>query len=114
MRLCSPRKSTRAHIAYCPSIRVCSARLRHAWLRQVGPCVHIDHAFSPSLQGFPRGMSRPIVGLPFRALAWDGAAPLRHRGTGTYTHTHAILACRCPSPGRSEEHTSELQSRLHL
>src|SRR2546429_3237799 len=40
--------------------------------------------------------------------------PHRARSKGLWPHPRRPGACRCASSCRSEEHTSELQSRLHL
>src|SRR2546422_4759956 len=55
----------------------------------------------------PRSTLFPYTTL-FRSQRQTGAAPLC-RGLSVHATCH-----RCPSPDRSEEHTSELQSRLHL
>src|SRR2546422_7765265 len=49
---------------------------------------------------WPRGASRSIA-------SWRSSPPIRRRSSDSSRR-------REPSPSRSEEHTSELQSRLHL
>src|SRR2546422_3133853 len=50
---------------------------------------------------------------PRRSLAYPGPTPVGHLAVGALVR--ARPTARCPTGvGRSEEHTSELQSRLHL
>src|SRR2546422_7243168 len=54
----------------------------------------------------PRGREGHAVG---RAGVWTGGGDAERRD-----HSRAVRRVRAPDLDRSEEHTSELQSRLHL
>src|SRR2546422_5366855 len=58
----------------------------------------------PPSRGAPQGGPRRGRAAP------DGALPRADRGA----HRRPRGRCGAPQAGRSEEHTSELQSRLHL
>src|SRR6266508_6016506 len=65
--------------------------------------------FSLMIRRPPRSTLFPYTTL-YRSQ--DLAGALDRRGVGPPLRAH--LARRCPRRGRSEEHTSELQSRGHL
>src|SRR2546422_3297564 len=61
----------------------------------------------------------PFVSFTFddfpRSALLTGGAILKHFGlTGTYYASFGLMGKQAPTGTRSEEHTSELQSRLHL
>src|SRR2546422_8287781 len=67
----------------------------------------------------PRSTLFPYTTL-FRSRCWPGGTACRRRGSTCRARNVTAGSCRSrrrrssPCPPRSEEHTSELQSRLHL
>src|SRR2546429_7348750 len=55
-----------------------------------------------------------MIRRPPRSTLFPYTTLFRSRGPARHAHAERVHVARVASPGRSEEHTSELQSRLHL